>query len=156
STHTSFLLGLNVRHVAREEEEGAKDYQAQAKEWVAAAILDHFRRLFESCRNPQGEYGIDDTLTAARDLLVPDLTRVYDEVAPCFPPQFDVFNMYCSIYHASFNQMMLAWAERADVTADETLALVRWINTFYHRQMLRLGASEEFLKPDLTDALRPL
>lgn len=72
---------------------------------------------------PSDDYLIDETLARAKEALVPDLTLIYDEVAPCFPPSFDLFNMYCSIYHASFNQMMMAWAERSDVSAEETLGL---------------------------------
>lgn len=51
---------------------------------------------------------------------------------------------------------MILWAERSDVSAEETLSIVRWINNFYKVQMLRLGAQDDFLKPDLTESLRPL
>lgn len=97
-----------------------------------------------------------ETLELAQEVLIPDLTKIYDEVLPCFPPIYDIFNTYCAIYHASFNQIMISWAERDGVTADETLAIVKWINNYYKPQMLRLGAHEEFLMPDLTESLRPL
>lgn len=62
-----------------------------------------------------------DFLAKAKDVLVTDLTRVYDDVRPCFPPAYDIFNVYCSMYHACFNQIFIVWAEKGDVPPDETL-----------------------------------
>eukprot|EP01125_Pyxidicula_operculata_P006189 TRINITY_DN2155_c0_g1_i1.p1 TRINITY_DN2155_c0_g1~~TRINITY_DN2155_c0_g1_i1.p1 ORF type:complete len:834 (+),score=193.74 TRINITY_DN2155_c0_g1_i1:370-2502(+) len=131
------------------------DYVQISREWLKESCVKRFDRFFSESRDPKGRYDVPKTLEIAETKLFDDLTVVVDVIRPCFPPFFDVFNIYCSVYHESLCKVMESWSE-SGVSPDNLLKLARWISSFYEKQMVRLGADEKFLKPPLTVTINPL
>jgi len=104
--------------------------------------------------------------------LVDDMDRVFDEVVPCFPPKYDILDLYVTIYHQALFQLFTEISKTAPQRefspvdtinlgpssrlflkwqSDWCLVAVKWIRAAWLPQLNRLGIEEK--KPDLLESL---
>eukprot|EP01105_Mastigella_eilhardi_P023513 TRINITY_DN5948_c0_g1_i3.p1 TRINITY_DN5948_c0_g1~~TRINITY_DN5948_c0_g1_i3.p1 ORF type:complete len:578 (+),score=191.71 TRINITY_DN5948_c0_g1_i3:659-2392(+) len=119
--------------------------------------LDKLKESIEECfKGTFWGINLGEDLARTKQLLnsrVDDLTDVLDVVAPCFPPHYDIFNVFVKAYNGQF-YALLARLDAQATPNSVTLALMFWARTDYTQQLARLGAVN--VKPSLLDALLPL
>uniref|UniRef100_A0A6B2L0L4 Uncharacterized protein n=1 Tax=Arcella intermedia TaxID=1963864 RepID=A0A6B2L0L4_9EUKA len=123
-------------------------------DWIKKSCVDRFNVMFEGCKE-KGKYQLLKTLDVANEKLFDDLTKVLDELKPCFPPWLDIFSLYCQVYHSCLSKLVKDWGN-GTLSPDEYLELAKWINITYENQMVRLGASKQDLVPHLNNDLEPM
>lgn len=130
-----------------------------AREKLYVSLREAFFRIFANCKdNKTGEWDIQAFVDRTRKLME-YLERCFDEVTQCFPPKFQILNLYVTVFHESLYEVLSeiskkAGREGSTFSAPETLLLVKWVKTFYEPQLLRIGIEDK--KPDLIDALDTL
>jgi hypothetical protein len=136
-----------------------KNYFDLARERLYLSLREAFYKLFEGCKDSRtGDWEIQPFVDRTRKLM-DLLVRCFDEVTQCFPPKFQILNLYVTVFHESLYEVLSEISKRAgregsQFSATETLLLVKWVKTFYEPQLLRIGVEEK--KPDLIDALDTL
>jgi exocyst complex component 3 len=78
-----------------------------------------------------------------------DLIRIEEEVAPCFPPDYEIYNYYVREYHKALNAM-LNKIMQTDPEASVLLVMHGWIKE-YKKNMKELNVPPELLEPPLLD-----
>jgi exocyst complex component 3 len=79
-----------------------------------------------------------------------DLTLVYDEVNPRFPPKYKIFFFYVIQYHKHLYFLITKLSSKNMETRD-ILLLTAWIREYYTIMNDRFGVSEDLLEPRLLD-----
>ncbi|GMH41556.1 hypothetical protein BSKO_09466 [Bryopsis sp. KO-2023] len=78
--------------------------------------------------------------------LSEELAGTYDYVAPCFPPDYDVFRTLWSRYHLNFASVVDSLGLRASRIANrDILGVIRWVEA-YQETLRGLGLEEEELR----------
>eukprot|EP01130_Rhizamoeba_saxonica_P013470 TRINITY_DN5751_c0_g2_i1.p1 TRINITY_DN5751_c0_g2~~TRINITY_DN5751_c0_g2_i1.p1 ORF type:complete len:738 (-),score=184.07 TRINITY_DN5751_c0_g2_i1:15-2228(-) len=106
-----------------------------------------------------GNYDIEEFIRIAKDELFLHIKEVVAYLIPCFPPVFDIFNLYCGAYHAGLLVLFSNLVESKDVAEIDIVDLVFWAETTYLEEMtpnIELYGSEGILSPPLTLPLDPI
>eukprot|EP00698_Gefionella_okellyi_P022318 TRINITY_DN7381_c0_g2_i2.p1 TRINITY_DN7381_c0_g2~~TRINITY_DN7381_c0_g2_i2.p1 ORF type:complete len:569 (+),score=138.08 TRINITY_DN7381_c0_g2_i2:44-1750(+) len=116
-------------------------HRTQAQEHIQQAVIEQFGRELAQYRT------LEEQLRAM-DFIFADLLIVQDDVAPCFPPDYAIFDFYTTAYHSCVTMFVQKIIEHQDqVTPPQIAVLYTWA-VAYHRQMTnRLGI--ETLTPRL-------
>ena len=78
-----------------------------------------------------------------------DIIRIEEEVVPCFPPSYDIYNLYIREYHKSLNETIKKLvAEEPEATV--ILQLHAWMKD-YRKNMKELQVPPDLLEPPLLD-----
>lgn len=94
-------------------------------------------------------------ITGQCNLLLDDLTIVYDKARPCFPPGVDVFKIFATEYHKYFYEEFQSFDKRhKEVPNSIIIAIVTWVYEDFERQLIRLGMAT--LEPKMTKSLLTL
>ena len=116
--------------------------------YLRDSISNRFEKCFSKCSD------IAEILKEAQ-MLLDDLTVVLDEIVPCFPDRYKIFDFFFKEYHIRFNTQMLSYANNPElVKAKDIIDLVRWVRQEYEPQLGRLGISDP--QPPLIETLEPL
>lgn len=78
-----------------------------------------------------------------------DLIRIESDVAPCFPPDYDIYSHYVREYHKSLNSRVKQLAA-SELEASALLVLFDWLKE-YKQSMKDLNIAPELLEPPLLD-----
>uniref|UniRef100_A0AAR2IZX7 Tumor necrosis factor alpha-induced protein 2 n=1 Tax=Pygocentrus nattereri TaxID=42514 RepID=A0AAR2IZX7_PYGNA len=81
-----------------------------------------------------------------------DLLQVVRDVQGCYPPEFDVCNMYTQLYHQAFS-MKLQELTQSNTELEDCIYILSWINDYYPKGVLQQKELQSHIN---SEALGPL
>ena len=81
------------------------------------------------------------TLVAEHGKIVDELAMVKDLVEPCFPPHYQIFELFVGRYHALLVELVRVLMDQhsTSLMPSDIILIVNWLRD-YHGQMDGLGA----------------
>ncbi|KAJ3366953.1 SNARE-binding exocyst subunit S6 [Allomyces javanicus] len=135
-------LGTAGRPVRRHRE--IKSYRSKFFDVLHDSISARFDQLYA----PDKE--VPDLLAEAHDMVVHDLTFVYDQLVDLFPKKYKLFPFFVLEYHRHVydlvNKVILDKMETGTI-----LFIMRWCREYYTDMNDKLGVAQELLEPQLLD-----
>jgi len=120
-----------------------KHYRSKFVKSITESIKEKFANAWEQDKNDPGSF-IHDLGWIYQDLL-----RIESDVAPCFPPDWDIYTLFVKQYHKNLDAT-LKQLVASDPEASLLLNLHEWVKE-YRKNMAELGVSEDLLQPPLLD-----
>lgn len=120
-----------------------KHYRSKVQKCIIESIKYKFEEAFERAgRNPSAF--LDDSIWIYQDIM-----RVEEDIVPCFPPSYEIYNLYVREYHRALNEtIQKIMSEEPD--ASVLLTLYQWVKE-YKKSMKELNVPSELLEPPLLD-----
>jgi exocyst complex component 3 len=106
-------------------------------------------------RNISGkEQSVSESLEACK-FVFRDLSVVFEELVPRFPPKYKIFDFYVLQYHKQIFDLLNRLSQKNLETRD-ILSLISWKKDYYSIMQEKFCVSEEILEPKLLDDKEPI
>lgn len=119
-----------------------KHYRSKVQKCIIESIQNKFNEAYNKEQSPVAF--LDNSIWIYQDIM-----RIEEEVAPCFPPSYDIYSLYVREYHRALNATITKFMA-TDPEASVLLVLHSWIKE-YKNSMKELNVPPELLEPPLLD-----
>ncbi|KAH8103876.1 exocyst complex component sec6 [Cristinia sonorae] len=124
-----------------------------------ARVIKYYRSKVQKCIIESIKVSFDDAMAHHDNnpaaflenslWIYQDIMRIEEDVVPCFPPSYEIYNLYIREYHRALNGVITKIVQSAP-EASILLQLHGWIKE-YKKSMKELNVPPELLEPPLLE-----
>ncbi|KAI8868292.1 Sec6-domain-containing protein, partial [Ramicandelaber brevisporus] len=151
------VVGVVVRDIndddADDPDNQTRGYKERLLDVFRSVVTRRTQELFAETERLEHDSGEPGTgLSQMTDMVVEELSMVFQAVAPCFPPQWKMRDFFLREYHLAVHRYIGELAANRDVLDGATLlSLLRWSREYHSAMRRTLGVPDSLLEPRILD-----